>query len=124
MKIKILLLTAVCISLNATILRAQDLSGPYKVTGYFFHTVSSRSINLQKTITKIGSNTYQLDYTGDLQGWGFQFTVDATNHLINWVAIGGTYPAPASGFMTADNPGGFTYSGPPYPGTAPWVQSI
>jgi hypothetical protein len=104
-------------------MHAQDLSGSYTVTGYFFHPFSPRPIALVKTITKVGPNTYQVDILGDLTGWGFQFTVDANNNLTNWVATGNTYPSPASGFMTADNPGGFTFPGPPYPGTSPWLQS-
>src|SRR6478735_6415846 len=123
MKTTTLLLAIACIICMHAISTAQSLDGNYTVNGYFFHPVSSRSIAATKTITQVGANTYHIDILGDLSGWGFQFTVDAGNHLTNWVATGTTYPAPASGFMTADNPGGFTYAGPPYPGSVPWVQS-
>lgn len=122
MKTKTLLFVLLFLTCIGGFLKAQNLSGKYAVTGYFFHPSTSRFINLTKTITRVSTNTYQVDYTGDLTGWGFQFTVDASNHLTNWVAVGSTYPAPASGFMTADDPGGFFFGGTK-PGTDPWVQS-
>ena len=109
--------------ISVSYLKAQNLAGDYNVSGYFFHPSAPRAIGSVKTITQVSANTYQVNILGDLPGFGFQFTVDGSNHLINWVATGSTAPAPASGFMTADNPGGFTYPGPPYPGTDPWLQT-
>jgi len=96
--------------------QAQNLAGNYTATGYFYHPSAPRYINQQITITKIKSNTYQMDI-GDLgvSGYSFQFDIDANNKLVNWVAVGSAPPAPASNFMTADNPGNFSF----YPGSVP-----
>lgn len=122
MKIKftLLLLCSLCIQF---IVQAQDLSGSYHVSGYFFHPTGPRALALSKTVTQVGPNTYQVNTLGDLSGWGFQFTVDASNNLVNWVAFGSTPQQPASGFMTTDNPGGFAYPGPSFPGTEPWIHA-
>jgi len=123
MKTTTVLLTLACIICMHTFSNAQNLDGSYLVNGYFFHPSASRPIATSKTIIQVGPNTYRIDVLGDLVGWGFQFTVDAGNHLTNWVATGVTPPAPASGFMTADNPGGIIYAGPPFPGTSPWMHA-
>lgn len=81
-------------------------------TGYFFHPAGSRAVNMQKFITQVSTNTYQVSL-GDLANYSFQFDVDATNHLVNWVALENTPVSPSSGFMTTDNPGGYSY----YPGS-------
>jgi hypothetical protein len=106
-------------------LNAQNLAGSYNVTGYLFHPTASRALNLTKTVTQISTNTYQVEL-GDLGGnnFLFQFTLDTSNNLTNWTAVGATPLPPASGFMTLDNPGNFTFlpaSTPP--GTSPWVHS-
>ena len=100
---------------------AQTIPGPYKVTGYFFHPTTSRSISLSKTITQVSANTYQVDL-GDLAGFSFQFSVDANNNLVNWIAVGSTPAPPASGFMTADNPGNIAYAVIPLPMQQYWYQ--
>jgi hypothetical protein len=86
--------------------QSQNLNGIYQKTGYFFHPSSSRALNTSTQITKITGNTYELSL-GDLGGFSYRFTVDASNNLTNWVAVGSTPAAPSSGFMTLDNPGGF-----------------
>ena len=104
--------------------QSQNLEGNYQSDGYFFHPTNSRTFLPQKTITKISNNTYQV-YLGDLgaNGYSFQFTIDATNHLVNWTPIGSTPALPSSNFMTTDNPGGFTYSGQQPPGIAPYIHT-
>lgn len=123
MKKKIVLFIFLLITCINIISKSQNLTGEYNVSGYFFYASSPRNISLTKNITRVGDDTYQIDFLGDVPSYGFQFTVDANNHLTNWVATGNTSPAPASGFITTDNPGGFIYDGPPYPGSPPWVQS-
>jgi len=106
-------------------IRAQEnLAGSYKVTGYLYHPTASRSISLNKTITQVSANKYKVDL-GDLGGnnFSFQFDVDSNYHLVNWVATGATPALPASNFMTLDNPGNFTYSVTPLPGTSPYQHS-
>ena len=94
--------------------QSQNLQGSYLGTGYFFHPTSPRALYSTKTITKISTNTYQLDLA-DLgaSGYSVQFTIDAFNNLTNWQPVGSTPISPASGFMTIDNPGGFSF----YPGS-------
>jgi sugar lactone lactonase YvrE len=114
------LLTILCTEIAVS--QSTDLQGIYQCTGYFFHPSASRSLDLSKTITQISANRYQVGI-GDLEGSGyiFQFDVDANNNVVNWVAIGSTSAAPASGFMTSDNPGAFSF----YPGsTVGFIQSI
>ncbi len=105
-------------------LNAQNLAGSYSVTGYLFHPTASRAINLTKTITQISTNTYQVEL-GDLgpNNFLFQFTVDGSNNLTTWTAVGATPVSPGSGFMTLDNPGNITYTVSPPPGTSPWLHS-
>ncbi|RYY99161.1 MAG: hypothetical protein EOO11_05900 [Chitinophagaceae bacterium] len=103
---------------------AQDLSGSYQVTGFFFHPSQPRALNAYKAVTALGGNRYQVEL-GDLgsQNFFFQFEVDAANNLINWTAVGATPAPPSAGFMSADNPGGFAYAVNPGPGQAPWQHS-
>ncbi len=118
------LLLVLLFSINVNSFAQANLSGTYTVTGYFFHPTASRAINLTKTITQVSANTYQVDL-GDLggSGYSFQFTLDNSNNLINWVAAGNTPPDTQSGFMTADDPGNLYPDSAGYPGTAPWLQS-
>ena len=104
--------------------QSQNLQGTYQSEGYFFKPNTPIDFSIQTTITKISTNTYEA-FLGNLAGsnYTFQFTVNATNHLVNWVATNSTPASPASGFMTADNPGGFTYPAPVLPGTFPYIQS-
>lgn len=102
---------------------AQELSGNYQATGYFFHPTLSRALADSKTLTQVGPSTYEVNTLGDLPGWGFRFTIDTGNNLVGWVATGFTPLAPGSGFMTSDNPGGFTYLSSDKPGTDPWVHA-
>ena len=101
-------------------------AGNYTATGYVFHPSSPRPINATYAVTTAGqyTNTFPV---GDLgpNGYYFQITIPpAGGAVTNWVAFGAP-AAPASGFMTADNPGGTNYSSaaPNAPGTAPWVSS-
>lgn len=104
--------------------QSQNLQGFYNSTGYFFHPSNPRELNSQKEIIQISQDTYQVGL-GDLGGsnFNFQFTINANNQLVNWVPLGSTQPLPSSNFMTADNPGGFTFFTSVSPGTAPYVQS-
>lgn len=99
----------------------------YTVTGFFFHPSSPRSINTTKHLYTVSDVRSQagangLAGVGDLGGWYFRFDVAGTA-LNNWEAAGSTPAAPASGFFTADNPGGIAYPGPELPGTAPYQQT-
>ncbi len=88
----------------------------YTVTGYFFHPTAGRAINMTKHMFTLGANTVE-GQVGDLAGFYFAFDVNGTV-LSNWRGLGSAPPAPASGFMTADNPGNFSHAplsvGPPY----------
>ena len=107
------ILFIIFICLGYTVMsQSQNLQGLYQSSGYFFHPTSSRALNAQKNIIRISTNTYQAD-VADLSGYSFQFTVDASNNLINWTPVGSTPALPASNFMTSDNPGGFSW----YPGS-------
>ena len=96
----------------------------YDVDGYFFHPSagSSRAIDLTKELGTVGAARSQ-GQVGDLAGWYFNFDISGST-LSNWGAAGAAPAPPASGFFTADNPGGITYpDAPPGPGIAPWVQT-
>ncbi|MFT3908891.1 MAG: hypothetical protein QM737_05655 [Ferruginibacter sp.] len=98
-----------------------------KVTGYFFNNntpTSSRAINMVKAITQVAPNRYEV-ILGDLTtlDYRFQFDINANNQLVNWVAMGAAatnVPAPASGFMTQDDPGLFFLGEDPAPGYGGW----
>ncbi len=83
----------------------------YLTSGYFFHPTVSRPLAQVKRLSGIDDHTYEAQL-GDV-GYYFKFKIDASNHLTDWVATGITPAAPASGFMTEDNSGAFTY----YPDT-------
>jgi hypothetical protein len=102
-----------CRKLRSTTQRS-DLSGSYQADGYFFHPSASRIMNQTKIISRVSLDRYEMTL-GDLAsvGYAFQFSVDADNNLINWNGTSAAIFSPASGFMTADNPGGFSF----YPGT-------
>lgn len=104
----------------------------YTATGYVFHPSVARAINATYAVTTQGANTCQAP-VGDLGGSNsFYFNFDVNGSTVsNWVAAGATPPAPASGFMTLDNPGNIDYSasvngGPPpsYPGGATYNSTI
>jgi hypothetical protein len=86
--------------------------GTYAVTGYFVHPSSPRAINQNKDLATVTAVTSE-GGLGDL-GSSFQFDVDGSNNLVNWVPTGGTNPA--SGFINGvDNAfGNATYPGPPF----------
>jgi len=97
----------------------------YKTTGFVFHPSVPRALDDGKYLTTVTA-TRSLAGLGDLYpDYSFEFDVDASNALTNWGAVGAAPPEPASGFMTADNPGSVDYSAaaPDKPGTDPWVQS-
>jgi hypothetical protein len=83
--------------------------GNYVSTGYVFHPSSCRSINATYAITTAGAASVKTPMA-DLGASNYYFicTVSGTS-LTNWVAAGATPAAPASGFMTSDNPNGFNY---------------
>jgi len=111
---------------NVTVKNAYD--GLYTESGYKFHPTATVSHPLSgtfpvSTVTATTSNTALGDLGGS--GYSFNFDVDASNKLVNWVAEGAAPPAPASGFYTLDNPEGVTYptTDGTAPGTAPYVQT-
>lgn len=93
----------------------------YTVTGYFFHPSAPRAINLTKYFATINDKRVE-GQLGDLGGWSFRVDINGAT-LANFQPTGSTASTVANGFMTADNPGGQTYPGPQFPGTAPWVHS-
>lgn len=104
-------------------------TGTYKTTGYFFHPSSPRSISGNYAVTTAGqySNTFPF---GDLPAGGNPYYFTATipssaGALTGYLAAGNAPAAPASGFMTSDDPGGF-YIGDGLanvPGSGTWVSS-
>lgn len=82
----------------------------YAVTGFFFHPSAPRAIAATKTIGTVGPTRCVAQHS-DLytSNYMFQFDVSGTS-LVNYSAAGATPAVPASGFMTADNPGGFDLS--------------
>ena len=101
-------------------LQSQTIAGSYSVTGYFSHPIQQR---VTKTIAQISSNIYQAELAGMDGSYSFQFSIDASNNLVNWVAVGSTPMAPASGFMTSDNPGHFIFTATPGPGIPPYIHT-
>ncbi|MBB6129278.1 DUF1735 domain-containing protein [Mucilaginibacter lappiensis] len=102
----------------------------YTETGYKFHPTAGSSHAFKsvtvavKTVNAVTSNTA----VGDLGGSGYSFNFDVVSgNLTNWAvpATAATPPPPASGFYTADNPGGVSYTTTDgtAPGTAPYVQT-
>ena len=101
---------------------AQVITGNYTAFGYFFHPTQPRYFNQSAPLALISGTTYEVSLA-DLAGYSFRFTVDGTNHLVNWTPTGSTPAIPSSGFMTADNPGNIIYTATPGPGTTPYIQS-
>jgi len=100
----------------------------YTESGYKFHPAAGASHALTGnipvvTVTAVTSNTAVGDLGGS--GYTFNFDVSSSNTLVNWVAEGATPPAPTSGFLTTDNPGGTSYptTDGTAPGKAPYVQA-
>lgn len=100
----------------------------YTATGYIFHPSSPRAINATYAVTTVNLTTNQFP-VGDLGGNGYYFTAVTPSSgggaLTDYQAVGSTPGGLNSGFMTADNPGGVSYSkaAPQAPGTAPWLSS-
>jgi hypothetical protein len=100
----------------------------YTTTGFLFHPTagSERALSRTQHFYSSGLNTSYKEF-GDLGASGYQYQFDISGStLSNYVALGATPPAPGSGFMTADNPGGIAYTSTTNadrPGTAPWVQA-
>ncbi|MFL5786692.1 MAG: DUF1735 domain-containing protein [Flavisolibacter sp.] len=99
----------------------------YKTTGFVFHPSAPRPLDDVKHLYTLGSTTCEAPLA-DLynSGYYFAFDVSASNTLINWTPLGAAPPAPASGFMTMDNPSATDYSAaaPDAPGVSPWLSSI
>ena len=97
----------------------------YTTTGYFFHPTngSERAIAKTQHFYSAGLNTSYKEF-GDLGTSGYQYQFDISGSaLSNYVALGATPPAPASGFFTADNPGGIPYTAAEKPGVGQWLHS-
>ncbi len=93
-----------------------QFEGSYTVTGYFVHPAAPRSLNATKTLSTVSAIRSE-GQVGDLGGATFQFDVDGSNNVVNWLATGTT--SPASGFINGvDNATG----DPNYPG-APFVHT-
>lgn len=82
----------------------------YKVTGYFYHPTAGRGINMNKYLATISGTRCEAPL-GDLgpSGWKYQFDVSGSS-VSNWAGTGATPAAPASGFMTTDNPGAVSFA--------------
>jgi hypothetical protein len=92
----------------AAIVVKNPWDGDYTVTGYLSHPSAPRAIKMTKTINTVTAVTSETDL-GDLgaSNYAFDFDVDGSNNLVNWVAKGATPPAPGSGFIFgADNAAG------------------
>lgn len=102
----------------------------YVLTGYFFRAGSgSRALNLTYTLPTTGISTNMFP-VGDLGTSASQYFFNATTPnaggaMTGYVAAEATPAAPASGFMTQDNPGSFAFgsSAPVPPGSGSWVSS-
>lgn len=103
-------------------------AGTYTATGYVFHPSSPRAIGDNYSVTTAGQFTNYFPI-GDLGPSGYYFvatTPAAGGAVTNWIPVGAAPAAPASGFMTLDNPGGTNYAkaAPNVPGQTPWLSSI
>jgi hypothetical protein len=101
-----------------------EYEADYASKGFLFHPSQPRAFSGTKHIATRGLKRCQVDL-GDLggSGYAYQFTVSASNALTDYAAVGAAPAAPASGFMTADNPGKTVYPGTDQPGSGEWVQS-
>jgi hypothetical protein len=108
-----------------TFVANNPFAGTYTTTGYFFHPSSPRAISADYTVATTGQYENKFPFA-DLGSSNYYFAVTTPasggGALTGYRPIGSTPALPASGFMTADNPGHFVYS-PLAPGTAPWVSS-
>jgi hypothetical protein len=102
----------------------------YTATGYVFHPSAPRAIAATYAVTTINAIRSQAPLA-DLAGNGFYFQFDVVPNntsvytLANWGAADALYAAPASGFMTEDNPGNVTFTGvPSQPGGAVYNSTI
>ncbi|MFI5155237.1 MAG: DUF1735 domain-containing protein [Chitinophagales bacterium] len=103
-------------NLNVIIMPAKlrnTYEGNYAVTGYFVHPAAPRPINLTKSMSTVSTTTSE-SAVGDL-GSLFQFDVDASNNLINFVNSSADLPAQFASINGVDNAiGDPNYPGPPY----------
>ncbi len=83
-----------------------DLSGVYTDDIKIFDSSKIYTSSAIKTVTQVSPNVYEtvID-TNHFKGYGFRFSVDANNNIVNWTPVGNTPNLPSSGLMTADNPG-------------------
>lgn len=107
-------------------IKAQNaLDADYKATGFVFHPSAPRGVDDTYHVGTDGPITSQIPMA-DLGSANYIFDVDVNGSaLSNYVAKGAVPPAPASGLMTADNPGHIDYStaAPDAPGAGEWVSS-
>ncbi len=110
---------------------ANVFSGSYTTTGYFFHPTGERAIKGDYTIYAAGTIACQVPL-GDLGGSHYYFVVDVPasgGALANYrvPATSSCPKPPASGFMTADDPGGSVFGGATPAvqpgGSTPWQSS-
>ena len=111
-----------------------DLQGHWSISGNIFNNSSpfpSYSSHANNLMIKTAPNTFQFTsyyYPDPTTGayfasYSFQFQLDSNNNLKNWVALNSTMPAaPASGFMTLDNPGNESFTNGT-PGTNGYTQA-
>jgi len=104
----------VAISVSSTLLfnvqAKNQYDGNYVSTGYVFHPSSPRAINATYAFGTAGAASIKVP-VADLGASNYYFDCTITGSVLsNWVAVGSCPAAPASGFMTLDNPSGTDYS--------------
>jgi hypothetical protein len=109
-----------------TVVANNIFAGTYTSTGYLFHPTSPRDIDDDYTVTTTGMFENRFPF-GDLgpNGYYFALTTPASGGgAVTGYRAMGAPAAPASGLMTADNPGGTAYpTAPTPPGSGDWIQS-
>ena len=110
-----------------TVVANNQFAGTYTTTGYLFHPSSPRAISDDYTVTTTALYENRFPF-GDLGPNGYYFAVTSpasgSGALTGYRSMGAP-AAPASGFMTLDNPGNVNYSAaaPNAPGQDPWLSS-
>jgi hypothetical protein len=109
-------------TLNILVAIKNAYDADYATTGYLFHPSSPRALKDTKHLATVSINTCQAG-VGDLYGSNYYFNFDVSGtSLTNWVAVGSTPVAPASGFMNADN-NLYDPAAAEHPGVGEWKAS-